>query len=78
MECYQRTGQQFTAWLAEKGLPGDTEAIDTPHIRAFLTAKTGRASAAWPRTARGRSANADDHPGTQFHYRGRAKTHGKS
>lgn len=53
MECYRRTGQQFTAWLAEKGLPGDTEAIDAPHIRAFLTAKTGRASAAWPRTARG-------------------------
>lgn len=39
MECYRRTGQQFTAWLAEKGLPGDTEAIDAPHIRAFLTAK---------------------------------------
>jgi hypothetical protein len=43
MECYRRTGQQFTAWLAEKELPGDTEAIDAPHIRAFLTAKTALA-----------------------------------
>jgi site-specific recombinase XerD len=45
IEAYRRTGQQFTAWLAREGLPGDTEGIDAPHIRAFLAAETKRTSA---------------------------------
>ena len=45
IEIYQRTGSQFTAWLAAQGLPGDTEGIDAPHIRAFLAAETERTSA---------------------------------
>ena len=45
LEAYGRTGKQFTAWLAREGLPGDTEGIDAPHIRAFLAAETERTSA---------------------------------
>lgn len=45
LEAYQRTGSQFTAWLAKEKLPADTEGIDAPHIRAFLAAETERTSA---------------------------------
>jgi site-specific recombinase XerD len=45
LEAYARTGAQFTRYLADNGLPDDTEGIDAPHIRAFLAAETGRTSA---------------------------------
>src|SRR5215472_2891536 len=45
IEAYQRTLAQFSAYLAEHGLPTDTEGIDAPHIRAFLAAETARTSA---------------------------------
>lgn len=44
-EVYQRTGRQFTAWLASNGLPEDTEGVGPEHIRAFLAAETERTSA---------------------------------
>lgn len=45
IEVYQRTGQQFVAYLKDHGLPTDTEGVDAPHIRAFLAAETERTSA---------------------------------
>lgn len=45
LEAHRRTGTQFTRYLADNGLPGDTEGIDAPHIRAFLAAETKRTSA---------------------------------
>jgi site-specific recombinase XerD len=45
VEAYQRTLTQFTAYLAEHALPGDTEGVDAPHIRAFLAAEASRTSA---------------------------------
>lgn len=46
VEAYQRTLTQFTAYLSDQGLPGDSEGIAAPHIRAFLAAETKRTSAA--------------------------------
>jgi site-specific recombinase XerD len=45
LEAYARTGTQFTRYLADNGLPDDTEGIDAAHIRAFLAAETARTSA---------------------------------
>lgn len=45
VEVYERTGAQFTSWLAREGLPGDSEGIDAPHIRSFLAAEAERTSA---------------------------------
>jgi site-specific recombinase XerD len=45
IEVYQRTGHQLVAFLAEHGLPADTEGIDAPHLRAFLAAEATRTSA---------------------------------
>lgn len=45
VEVYLRTGNQFTAWLASNGHPVDTEGVDAPHIRAFLSAERERTSA---------------------------------
>lgn len=45
LEVYARTGSQFTKYLADNGLPEDTEGVDAPHIRAFLAAETARTSA---------------------------------
>lgn len=44
-EVYARTGTQFTRYLADQGLPTDTEGVDAPHIRAFLAAEAERTSA---------------------------------
>src|ERR1022692_2990414 len=46
VEVYERTGTQFTAWLAANGLPADSENVDAPHIRSFLAAEAERTSAA--------------------------------
>ncbi len=46
VEAYQRTLTQFTAYLAEHGLPRDTEGVDAPHVRAFLAAEIARTSSA--------------------------------
>lgn len=45
LEAYARSGTQFTRYLADNGLPEDTEGIDAPHIRAFLAAEVARTSA---------------------------------
>src|SRR5215469_13738168 len=45
VECYMRTARQLAAWLAAEGLPGATEGVDAPHLRAFLAAETARTSA---------------------------------
>lgn len=45
VEVYRRTGDAFTRYLEEHGLPDDTEGVDAPHIRAFLAAETARTSA---------------------------------
>lgn len=45
LKVYERTGSQFTKWLADNDLPCDREGIDAPHIRAFLAAETRRTSA---------------------------------
>jgi site-specific recombinase XerD len=45
IEVYERTGRQFTAWLAKNGHPADTEGIAAEHVRAFLAAETIRTSA---------------------------------
>ena len=45
LEAYGRTGTQFTNYLADNGLPEDTEGIEALHIRAFLAAETPRTSA---------------------------------
>jgi len=45
IEAYQRTGDQFCAWLAAEGLPDGTEAIEPAAIRAFLAHETERTSA---------------------------------
>src|SRR5260370_22614278 len=45
LAVYLRTGQLFAAWLAEGGLPADTEGVDAPHVRAFLAYEAGRTSA---------------------------------
>jgi site-specific recombinase XerD len=45
VEAYRRTLTQFTGYLAEHGLPADTEGVDAPHIRAFLAAEAKRTSA---------------------------------
>lgn len=45
IEAYQRTGAQFTAYLAGQGLPQTTEDVEAAHIRAFLAAETERTSA---------------------------------
>ena len=46
VEVYERTGTQFTGWLAANGLPADSENVDAPHIRSFLAAEAERTSAA--------------------------------
>ena len=40
-----RTGRAFCTWLADAGLPTDTERVDAPHIRAFLAFEADRTSA---------------------------------
>jgi site-specific recombinase XerD len=42
---YLRTGRLLTAWLAERGLPADTEGVGAAHIRAFLAYEADRTSA---------------------------------
>ncbi len=45
LEASGRTGSQFTKYLADSGLPEDTEGVDALNIRAFLAAETARTSA---------------------------------
>ena len=45
LEVYERTGAEFTRYLADNSLPDDTEDIAAAHIRAFLAAETTRTSA---------------------------------
>jgi hypothetical protein len=45
LEVCRRTGTQFAAYLTQHGLPADTEAIGSPHIRAFLAAGTAPSAA---------------------------------
>jgi site-specific recombinase XerD len=45
LEVYARTGTQFVQYLADNGLPEDTESIEPAHIRAFLASETRRTSA---------------------------------
>jgi|ERR1035437_396559 site-specific recombinase XerD len=46
IEAYvTRTGREFTQYLADHGLPDDTEGVEGSHIRAFLAAETERTSA---------------------------------
>src|ERR1039457_3353240 len=45
VEVYERTGAQFTGWLAANGLPADSENVDAPPIRSFLAAEAQHTSA---------------------------------
>jgi site-specific recombinase XerD len=46
IEAYvHRTGREFVEYLAEHGLPDDTEGVDAESVRAFLTAEVERTSA---------------------------------
>lgn len=44
-EIYARTGQLFSAWLADNGYPATVNGTDAPEIRAFLAAEIRRTSA---------------------------------
>jgi site-specific recombinase XerD len=44
-EVYRRTGLAFTRYLADHGMPADTEGVDASHVRAFLGAEIERTSA---------------------------------
>jgi site-specific recombinase XerD len=42
---YLGSGQRLISYLRDHGMPGDTEGIDAPHLRAFLKAEMDRTSA---------------------------------
>jgi len=42
LAVYLKTGRAFVRYLDDHGLPADTEAVDAPHIRAFIAGEAER------------------------------------